>query len=320
MTPTLSGGATIAGDSVAAAQLLFGVSVLPPWSNRLPLDVGAIVAFYGLTSGDRAQARAAYIRQHYLTEHGGYWAGAALAQTDRSASAASNAIDVGAWLRKGPFRFTGDVSTARTSDRTLFNGTSLVASDVATSVRVVDVTLGAGYSGGRLEGDASITHRTGREGLNGTSTRASLSLTWLLRGRMRAVFSTGSQVADPLRGTPEWRFVSVGLRVSNAPPPSFVARGKAGPTLGVRRLADGRVHIVIGAPASADRVEISGTFTDWQPVALEHGSDGWFVNMNAPAGLHRVQVRVNGGDWRVPSNLAAVDDEFGQRAGIVVFP
>jgi len=36
------------------------------------------------------------------------------------------------------------------------------------------------------------------------------------------------------------------------------------------------------------------------------------------AGVHRVNVRVDGGEWRVPTGLSAVDDDFEGKVGLLV--
>jgi hypothetical protein len=68
-----------------------------------------------------------------------------------------------------------------------------------------------------------------------------------------------------------------------------------------------------------DRVELSGDFTDWQPVALAAtGSGRWVVRLPVRPGIHQVNVRFGGGPWQVPEGLASVDDEFGGSVGVFV--
>jgi hypothetical protein len=137
---------------------------------------------------------------------------------------------------------------------------------------------------------------------------------------VRMVVSGGSQLADPLRGTPQWRFASIGMRVASPPSGIPASRGRVGPPVEARRLFDGRVQITVSAPGTSTQVEIAGSFTAWQPQALERTDDGWRITLTVPPGAHRIQVRVNGADWRVPSNLPAETDEFGSRAGLIVIP
>jgi hypothetical protein len=320
VTPILSVAATIAGDSVAAAQLLMGVKVLPPWTDRAPIDVGAVYALYGIAAGDRGQSRMLYARQHLLLDRGGYWIGGAFGQIDREASFASDAIDVGAWLTKGRTRLTATLSTTGTDDREVFQNTALRPHPFATSVRVADAMVTVEYSGDRFDFDASAGGRVAVAGLDGSRGFASFAVGMRVAQRARAVAAFGSQLADPLRGTPEWRYASIGMRFANARATTGIPAGHAGPALEATRTGDGRARITIAAPASAQRVELAGSLTGWEPVALERGLNGWEITLSAPPGIHRVQVRVNGGEWRVPANLTASRDEFGKRSGLIVLP
>jgi hypothetical protein len=318
VTPTLSAAATIAGDSVAAAQLLLGVTVLPPWTSRAPIDFGAVIALYGIAAGDRGQSRAVYARQHLVNEHGGYWAGAAIGQIDRTASFASNAFDVGAWITQGRGRYTATLSTTSTDDHDVFLHTSLKLHPFVEQVRVADAAVTAEFLGETFNMEASVGARFAVKGLDGSRAFASLAVGARVTRLARLVVSFGNQLADPLRGTPEWRYASLGLRFANAPSRAGFPRGRSGPALLAARLDDGRVRITVAAPATAQRVEIAGTLTGWDPVPLVRGAAGWETTLTLPPGAYRVQVRLNRGDWRVPGNLTVVSDEFGQRAGLII--
>jgi hypothetical protein len=66
-------------------------------------------------------------------------------------------------------------------------------------------------------------------------------------------------------------------------------------------------------------VELAADFTDWSPVALESASGGdWRVVLPIAPGLHRVAVRIDGGNWQAPPDTRAVVSEFGTRVGEVV--
>src|SRR5215217_60121 len=69
--------------------------------------------------------------------------------------------------------------------------------------------------------------------------------------------------------------------------------------------------------AGASRVEIMADFTDWSPVSLERAGDLWRIERGTStisSGLHRVAIRLDGGEWIVPVNLPRVEDDL---AGIV---
>ena len=71
----------------------------------------------------------------------------------------------------------------------------------------------------------------------------------------------------------------------------------------------------------AQNVEIMGDFTDWEPVRLARKSDGvWEVTIPIPPGIHHLNVRLDGGDWVVPSGATFTKDEFGGFVGNIVVP
>jgi hypothetical protein len=62
-----------------------------------------------------------------------------------------------------------------------------------------------------------------------------------------------------------------------------------------------------------------GDFTDWQPVALTHtGAGAWEIRLPLTPGVHRVNVRVDGGAWSVPAGARREESEFGGVVGVVV--
>jgi hypothetical protein len=73
--------------------------------------------------------------------------------------------------------------------------------------------------------------------------------------------------------------------------------------------------------AAATRVELAGDFTDWTPVTLEPlGGSWWKCELTIAAGLHQVQVRVDGGAWQPPPGLPTTAGDFAGTAGVLVIP
>jgi hypothetical protein len=79
----------------------------------------------------------------------------------------------------------------------------------------------------------------------------------------------------------------------------------------------GRVRVAIRVGA-ADSVEFASDCTQWRPVQMTRDGDRWVVEVAAAAGLHRANVRVNGGRWMSPPGLASMDDDFAGEVGIFV--
>jgi hypothetical protein len=66
-------------------------------------------------------------------------------------------------------------------------------------------------------------------------------------------------------------------------------------------------------------VELMADFTDWTPIELAPGGDGaWTFNVFIAPGVHRLNVRVDGGPWVAPPGLTVVRDEFGGEVGLLV--
>ncbi len=320
VTPLLSAAATIAGDSVAAAQMILAATALPPWSVRLPIDIGALVALYGIAAGDRGTSRSGFVRQHVLTDRGGYWLGGSVAQTERERPYASNALELGVWRALGLLRLTATASTVQSGDRDVFRNSLPVSDPSAAKVRVVDATLIGRAGGDRVDVEGVIGMRYGIVGFGGRRDFGLLSVAVRTISDAYIVVSSGSQLADPLRGTPEWRFVSLGLRFASDAADGRVRRSRLGPLVAVERVSDAELLVVIAAPMGARRVEIKGSMTDWLPVESVRADRGWGVRVPSVTGAHQIQVRVDGGAWRVPANLPVVVDEYGARSGLIVIP
>jgi hypothetical protein len=134
--------------------------------------------------------------------------------------------------------------------------------------------------------------------------------------------SVGRSGTDPITALPGSRYFFLGLRLS-AGPGSGPADGTPATTsthsafrIGPARLT-GR-EIILQVPQAA-RVEIAGDFTDWRPVDLEAAPGGtWRAVLPIPTGIHRVAMRVDGGEWRAPPGIRPATNEFGVEVGEVM--
>jgi hypothetical protein len=78
-----------------------------------------------------------------------------------------------------------------------------------------------------------------------------------------------------------------------------------------------RVRILIRLP-SAHSLVFASDCTDWTPLEMTRAADGWIVEIKAARGLHRANVRVDGGVWVAPPGLASITDDFAGEVGIFV--
>ena len=77
-------------------------------------------------------------------------------------------------------------------------------------------------------------------------------------------------------------------------------------------------ELVIRAPL-AERVEIMASFTDWEPQLLQRAADGtWRLRWRLPVGVHRLNVRLDGGAWVAPAGTTPMPDDFGGQVGVFV--
>ncbi len=67
------------------------------------------------------------------------------------------------------------------------------------------------------------------------------------------------------------------------------------------------------------RVEVSGDFTDWTPLELlPVHANWWAAVVRVPPGVHRVQIRLDGGAWLAPPGLPRADDGLGGPSGTLL--
>ncbi|HTK57001.1 MAG TPA: glycogen-binding domain-containing protein [Gemmatimonadales bacterium] len=205
--------------------------------------------------------------------------------------------------------------------------------------RQLSVALAPAWGGGARYTDLSVyARREGRValeltgGMRAITAPSSSSHGWIgataelrLGDRLTLVATGGGFPPDPGLGFPGGRFASLGIRLGRSPrsllrPPQAtpVARPLPWPgaTFEVRDAGNGERELVVTA-ASATSVEIAGDFTDWRPVALAKDGEKWRVRLSIPRGVHRFNLRLDGGAWRVPPGVAHATDEFGGEAGLL---
>ena len=157
-----------------------------------------------------------------------------------------------------------------------------------------------------------------------------MGATFSINRRLLATVSVGNYPADLLQRLPAARFVSLSVRlpsrtrfqrrddhVTSTPQPALASDGVI---LRIATVDSARAPRVlrVRAPAS-ERLEIMADFTEWLPVPLVRTPAGvWEITLSVPPGPHRLNVRLDGGDWIVPTNVARVTDEFGGVVGLVL--
>jgi hypothetical protein len=303
-------------QGLVAASLFTPPSLLHQrWRGELSLSAGGS-SYADFASFWHATGEA---RLHFVAGGRGAWIGVTGGRTSYGHAARPVAIaGVGVWARRS------QVTVAASATRSMVGDTAY--SDLGSMLHA---------SRGRFELDASLAARVASRGA-GHGVHGEASTTFTLGERTALFISGGRYPTDPVSGSVAGRYASVGLRLRTAPlprpraihPPRPLIRspangdGGSGFTarLEVQTAPDGTVRVVVRAPAAAT-VEVAGDFTDWQPVTLRRtGEDRWESVFQIPSGIHRVNVRIDGGRWTAPAGTARAEDEFGGEVGIVAVP
>lgn len=264
-------------------------------------------------------------RLHATAPNGGVWVGAGggfVAQNSGLPQAIGQ-LDAGVWARDENVLYT--ISTLPTHVGTY---------------RYADINASMRWETSRTELALSSGYRArASDSTPGVQIWGEAWLTVWLARRLAVVTGAGVFPFDAVQGLPGGRYVSAGLRVVTrrglASEPAVRAEltesyefrrlartahnnGSAA-RFQVSNLSDGTRMLRLHVPG-AHRVELMADFTDWSPVPLARGTatGEWCVAVVIGPGVHRVNVRVDEGEWQVPEGLTAVRDDFGGAVGILV--
>jgi Glycogen recognition site of AMP-activated protein kinase len=311
-----SGGWTLQG-AVAASSFT-------PFSSRLGGELAGDAIGSTHQDGTTAGGVLGRGRLHWMATQGGVWIGGALGQAWNGIQwQADRKVDVGVWLR--------------------MPAVTLVAAATPTwlgeDLRFFDAELTAGLVRERVELTASggIRHWSQPVGAAGSTWGGASAALWF-SPHLALVAAGGSYPTDYGQGLLSGTYLSLGLRLASRPsgrvtPARVDARMPApgtgpGPvgtrppavvvsTFELQRGGGGQQTFVLRAPG-AQRIDLMGDFTEWQTVPLTRAGDGtWRVTLDVSPGPHRMNLRVDGGQWGVPPGFPAITDEFGGMVAIL---
>ena len=253
-------------------------------------------------------------RLHLLDRQRGIWGGGGFARTFDGEEWRTTLLgDFGGWLRQG-----STVVSMSFHPQQLQNGDLMTDLGATVNKTLGPVTFAA--TGGWRTGQAE------RVDLGW----ASVAATFSINRRFLATASVGNYPADLLQRLPGAKFVSLSIRLPSrsvfqrrddklapASQPEFAADGIILRITSADSSQSAKV-VRVRAPAS-ERVEIMADFTGWLPIGLVRTPEGfWEATVPVTRGSHRLNVRLDGGDWVVPTNVARVTDEFGGVVGLVL--
>jgi hypothetical protein len=196
-------------------------------------------------------------------------------------------------------------------------------------VEYTDLGTRAALAFSRYEVGATLVRRWGTAALQSRALRSvawEMNAVWWVRPSVGLVASVGHSLPELSLALPGARYRSLGVRLALGAPPRRGARSggdappvTTGTVAGTPRLVLATPHrlAIVGPPA--DRAEVMGDFTDWQPRPLVRAGEGrWALDAALSRGVHHLNVRFDGGEWVVPAGTVAVDDGFGGEVGMFV--
>lgn len=289
------------------------------WHGELGLAAGAS-DYASITRFSHGVAEA---RVHLIDAGRGGWISATVGRASFGAGPRPvGVVAVGAWLLRT------DLTMFASLDRSFIGDTAYT--DLRSSARWRP-------AGVRFEGTigARLLSRGGGRGVYGEGTT-----TVPLGPQTALVVSAGAYPTDVISGSLAARYVTVGLRLGAIGPRRQVTHafpGKAYTISGangaaIDPAAEARleidasradaVRLTLYAPGAV-AVEISGDFTDWHPIALSRNrarADAWEGTFKISRGIHRINVRRDGGRWLAPAGTTRSADDYDGEVGVFLLP
>jgi hypothetical protein len=141
------------------------------------------------------------------------------------------------------------------------------------------------------------------------------SAAYWVTSHVAVTVSGGKYAWDVVQGLPGGDFLSLGVRLTPR-------RSRPIPLLATAPIVYTDEDVRSGGVAfdlDADRVEIAGDWTGWQPVAMARDVSGrWVLPADLAPGTYRFNLRIDGGEWIVPDGFVTIDDGFGGTVGLLI--
>jgi hypothetical protein len=257
-------------------------------------------------------------RVHVFGHRVGAWAGPLMGRLSRgNGGEGARGASAGGWVR-----FPAGALEA--------TWTRLIVGDTAFSDLLGRAHLRAGALDVAGSFGTRVASRGGGRGVYGDVTATVRLAEWVA-----LLVGGGTYPSDPVRGSIPGRYLTAGVRLLPRAAPRAAemqqigVAPRGGPVGDAPRLDRARVSVerldglavLVVRVSEASRVEVMGDFTEWQPVALAASGQGRYEYALAlPPGMHRFNLRLDGGAWGVPLGAGFAADEFGGSVGVLIVP
>jgi hypothetical protein len=302
--------AAIASDARVTSQALGAGSLFGYLGSRVQWELGGIASIFAETKAQTASSAEVIARGYYGTARFG--SSLALGGGTRRADAGRQPLGraiANVWTNTLGGRIGAEVSHVHTT-------TTPFAAQNRITLTYTDASASWRGDFGRVAAGTVFGVRTSNNAIVPDGGWGSADVTAWATSRIALVVSGGQSPQDVVRGVPRIRYVSGAVRFALQPRVWRVASPvrKTGPNLQATR--DGIEIRVVGAT----RVEVMADFTDWSPIALTKAGDTWRLEREIAPGLHRLVIRVDGGEWVSPANLPTATDDLGGVVALVAVP
>lgn len=140
--------------------------------------------------------------------------------------------------------------------------------------------------------------------------------------KIAAVASGGREPAQPTRGLPARSYGSLGLMLAYWPIPRNTVPVVTPASLVKAfeiRPAGTALQRITARIGGVETVEIMGDFSDWTPIQLQRrGRDQWELLVPMSAGIHHINMRIDGGVWITPPGVPSIRDGFNGEVGVLL--
>lgn len=321
LTFASSGIGSLGAGGESAAQGGVGAFWLLPRSPLGLPELSASLSAARFGDGEAATARSVALRQIWGGVRSGVWLGGRTGDVlSRGGRFDTHSVEAGSWIAERGVELSATLSTTWTGMSAWNLNSFGREAIISVPVRYADAVVRARMERPRFELELTGAGRRGITNVEGFSFAAHGAATLHLNQRLAFTVAAGEHLLDPARGVPATRFATVALRVTalGGRSSALAPRGGDGTAITMAAEAGGTLRVQVYGPAEV--VEVMGAFTGWQPLRLRRNGDAWVLPRRLESGLHRVLVRVDGGEWRTPDNLPRAEDEFGTSVGLLVVP
>jgi hypothetical protein len=290
-------------------------------------------------------------RLHFMRQRGGVWLGSGVARPLRVTTVSNvNVSSGGIWTRLGTTTVRGSVTSffftkawnTDSMESAAIPCAHLAAPPTTPTTGLMVASVVATASGCRyqsrltdLETSVRYEHKLGEITVRGgqrfgdgydvtpESRRwASAQLAIWVSNQVAAVAGGGSEPAQPTRGLPARKYASLGLMLAYWPIPRgsvLVETPQSLITAFELRPAGNAVQRVTARIGGVESVEIMGDFSDWAAMPLvRRGRDLWELLVPIGAGVHQINLRIDGGQWIAPPGMPTMKDGFSGEVGVLV--